>query len=169
MNQMKKLVVFATVLVFSVYGTAQTKNNKSAVGTWQLDLTHSDLGAEAAPKQVVLTILKDNSETLSWRTQSVDQNGNVFTYSWSGPTDGTTHPIETQDSTPIGTESVKRNADGSLSRHGEIKDASFDARSTVSEDGNTITDEITQKSSDGRENKSKRVYRRVPAINGRRY
>jgi hypothetical protein len=162
---MKKLVVLATVvLVFSLWATPQTKNNKSAVGTWQLDLARSDFGAQSAPKEVMLTILQDTPQMLSWRIQSVDDSGNSYTFSWSGPTDGSVHPISAQDSTPIGTESVKREPDGSLVRHGEINEASFDARSTMSDDGNTITDEITQKSKDGKENKSKRVYRRVPVV-----
>lgn len=166
-SQLKKMFVLTTaVIAISALGTAQTKT-KSAVGAWQLDLAHSDLGAEAAPKQVVLTILQDTPESLSWRIQITDQNDKSSTYSWSGPLDGTPHPITNQDSIAIGTESVKRDGDGSLVRHGENKDASFDASSTMSEDGNTITDEITQKSKDGKEDKSKRVYHRVPVINKR--
>jgi len=47
-------------------------------------------------------------------------------------------------------------------RHGEEADgSSFDARSIISDDGNSMTDEITTKSKDGQETKQKYAYNRV--------
>ena len=50
-------------------------------------------------------------------------------------------------------------------RRGEDNDGSFEARSKVSADGNTLTDEITVKSKDGKETKERDVYQRVPSHN----
>jgi hypothetical protein len=57
---------------------------------------------------------------------------------------------------------VKRDGD-TLLRHGEDpKDgSSFDARSTLSADGNTITDVVITKSKDGKTSKMTGVFHRV--------
>jgi hypothetical protein len=57
---------------------------------------------------------------------------------------------------------AKREQDGTQVRHGEDPDGSvFDAHDSPSPDGNTITEEITSKSKDGKENTIKYVLRRV--------
>jgi len=55
-----------------------------------------------------------------------------------------------------------RNEGNALIRHGETPDGStFDARATLSADGNTVTEEMTMKSKDGKEEKGKTVMHRV--------
>lgn len=68
------------------------------------------------------------------------------------------HPFENES----GEQSVRR--DGNvLIRHGEISDGStFDARDSLSADGNTFTEEMTIKSKDGKEEKGNYVWHRVP-------
>jgi hypothetical protein len=153
------LVTFVTVNAF-----AQTNASKaSAVGTWKLDLQHSDVGSDPPPKSVTLTILKDTPQMDSWRVDVVDDKGKALSYSWSGPQDGTMHPV-TADGKEAGNESLKRDSAGALLRHGEEPDgSSFDGHATLSADGNTIIDVVTSKSKDGKVEKTTWVYRRVSA------
>jgi hypothetical protein len=150
--------VFACAL-FVVGALAQSK--QSQVGTWKMDVSQSDFGSEAPPKSVTLTILKDTPAMLSWRVQMIDDKGKRISYSWSGPQDGSMHPV-TQKGKKISMQSAKREEDGSLHRHGENPDGtSFDAYAQVSDDGNSITDEMTSKEKDGKELKEKDVFHRV--------
>ena len=114
------------------------------------------------PKSVTLDILKDTPDASAWRVDVVDDKGQSHSYSWNGPTDGSMQDLKTADGQVIGKESVKRDGD-TLVRHGEDpKDgSSFDARSTLSADGNTITDVVTTKSKDGKTSKTTGVFHRV--------
>jgi hypothetical protein len=134
------------------------------VGTWKLDLAHSDLGGEPAPKSVTLTILKDTDEMSSWRVAGVDEKGKSFAVSWEGPKDGTMQPLKGPDGGEIGKESLKMDQ-GVLLRHGEdpTDGSSFDGRATMSDDGNTITDILTSKMKDGKTTKGTYVYHRTSA------
>ena len=142
---------------------AQANASKaSAVGTWKLDLKQSTFGSEPAPTSVTLTITKDTPEALAWRVDLVDSAAKPFSFSWSGPLDGTLQPVKSADGNVIGTQSVKREGDALL-RHGEDPGdgSSFDSRATTSADGNTITDVTTTTSKDGKTSKSTSVYHRV--------
>ena len=147
-------------LLSASLATAQT--NASSVGTWKLDVKQSTFESEPAPKSVTLTITKDTPEALAWRVDLVDSAGKPFTFSWSGPLDGTLQPLKSADGKVIGTESVKRDGDALL-RHGQDPSdgSSFDSRATTSADGNTITDVTTMTSKDGKTSKSTSVYHRV--------
>jgi hypothetical protein len=141
---------------------ALAQQNVSTVGTWKLDLTQSDFGSDPALKSVTINILKDTPQAFSWRVHLVDDKGKASSYSWSGPEDGSMHPIVETGKPSDSQESAKKEADGTLVRHGESTDgSSFDARATVSADGKTITDQVVGKSKDGKENKAKYVYHRV--------
>jgi hypothetical protein len=163
---MLKNLSTATILVVVLNASlamAQTNASKpSAVGTWKLDLKQSTFGSEAPPKSVTLTIIKDTPDAGAWRVDVVDDKGQSHSYSWSGPTDGTMQDLKTPDGQVAGKESVKRDGD-TLIRHGENpKDgSSFDARSTLSADGKTITDVVTEKSKDGKTSKTTGVFHRV--------
>ena len=72
-----------------------------------------------------------------------------------------------QNGKEISKQGAKRKVDGSLHRHGENPDgSSFDAYSKVSEDGASITDEITVRGKDSNESKEKFVYHRVMGKTG---
>ena len=76
------------------------------------------------------------------------------------------HPVM-QNGKEISKQGAKRKVDGSLHRHGENPDgSSFDAYSKVSEDGASITDEITVRGKDSNESKEKFVYHRVMGKTG---
>jgi len=159
---MRRILLTATVVgvLLGIGAWGQTKH--SAVGTWKVDIAHSEFGAGEKPKSITVVVLKDTPAMLSWRVRGVDGNGKAFAYSWSGPEDGTMHPVM-QDGKEISKQSAKREEDGAMLRHGEDPDgSSFDARSRLSEDGNSMNEETTTKDKDGKESKQKAVYVRVP-------
>jgi hypothetical protein len=132
------------------------------VGTWKVDIAHSDFGSEAAPKSITVTILKDTPRMLSWRVNGVGAKGEPFSYSWSGPEDGSMHAVIVDGKAGGDMQGAKREQDGTLVRREENSDgSSFEARSTMSADGKTITEATTSKSKDGKESKQSYVYRRV--------
>lgn len=156
-----------TLLMLSVcsllFGLASAQSTQSAVGTWKMDMSQSDFGAGPAPKSSTVTVLKDTPTMLSWRVHMLDEKGKSVAYSWSGPEDGSMHPVM-QNGKEISKQSAKRQDDGSLVRHGEDTDgSSFDARGRISDDGNTITEDVTAKTNDGKESKQKYVYHRSSA------
>lgn len=131
-------------------------------GGWKLDTKQSDFGSEPAPKFVTLTILDDTPQKFWWKVTEQDENGKESTFSWTGPADGTMHPVKLSDGTASAQQSAKKEQDGSLVRHGEEPDgSSFDAHSKLSSDNNTLVDEVTIKSKDGKETKQKYVYHRA--------
>ena len=67
--------VFACTLL-AISAWAQSK--QSQLGTWNMDLSQSDFGSDAAPKSVTLTVLKDTPEMLSWRVHVVDDKGKIM-------------------------------------------------------------------------------------------
>jgi hypothetical protein len=162
---MKMCALLAAALtVASLTGFVQTNTAQtSAVGTWQLDAAKSSFGSEPAPKSVTLTILKDTAALNSWRVEVVDAKGQSMAYSWSGPQDGSLHPVKDPKGQIIAQESLARDKDGALLRHGvdNSDGSSFDARATMSVDGNTITDVLTSKAKDGKTSKMTMVYTRV--------
>jgi hypothetical protein len=163
---MVKTLTASVAVVMALHASlaiGQTNAAKaSPVGTWKLDLKQSSFGSEPPPQSVTLTILKDTPEAGSWRVDVVDDKGQSMSYAWTGPQDGTPQPVKSADGKEIGKESLKRDGDALL-RHGEdsASGSSFDARSTLSADGNTITDVTTMKSKDGKTSKTTTVYRRV--------
>jgi hypothetical protein len=155
-------LVAAGCAILAISAMAQSKH--SGVGTWKVDMSQSDFGSGPAPKSVTVTILKDTPKMLSWRVHMLDDKGKPINYSWSGPEDGSMHPVM-QGGKEIGKQSAKKQDDGSLLRHGEDPDgSSFDARSKLSEDGTSMNEETTEKSKDGKESKQKIVYHRVRAV-----
>ena len=159
---MRKVFVLFSLCSLLVAG-ALAQSSKSAVGTWKLDTSESDFGSAPAPKSLTVTVLKDTPAMLSWRVHMLDDKGKAISYSWSGPEDGTMHPV-LQNGKEVSKQSAKREEDGSLTRHDQDPDgSSFDARGKISDDGNTITEEATSKSKDGKEFKQKYVYHRSSA------
>jgi hypothetical protein len=157
---MRRSTLSVTVICLLSVGTwGQSK--ASDIGTWKVDIAQSTFSSEPAPKSITVEILKDTPQLLAWSVKGIDGDGKAFTYSWNGPIDGSMHPLM-QNGKEIGKESAKREDDGTLVRHGEDPDgSSFDARDKLSEDGNTILEESSTKSKDGKETKTKTVYHRI--------
>jgi len=56
-------LIVAVITFAAVSALAQTNASKaSTVGTWKVDLQHSQLGPGPAPKSITLTILKDTPQ-----------------------------------------------------------------------------------------------------------
>ena len=163
---MLKKVNTATLLVVLVsasVASAQTKAAKqSAVGVWKLDVTQSKFGsAESSVKSATLTILKDIPDAMAWRWEGVDATGKSMAFAWSGPLDGSMQDLKDGTGQVVGKTSMKRDSDVFV-RRGDLPDGgSFEARATVSADGNTLTDVETDKSKDGKTVTDTTVYHRV--------
>jgi hypothetical protein len=162
---MKKTRILPGIVCLSLaLSSAFAQQKPSLAGTWKLDPAQSDFGSDPALKSLTINILKDTPEMFSWRVRMVDDKGKASAYSWSGPQDGSMHPIIEPGKSAITQESARREADGTLIRHGEDPNgSSFDARATISADGNTITDQMVGKSKDGKESKAKYVYHKASA------
>lgn len=146
----------ACILVLGINAFAQTYQGK-----WKLDAAQSDFGSDPDPKSVTLSVVKDTPEKLSWHVSGRDHDGKRFMYWWDGPEDGTMRTVHIEGRDPE-KQSAKKEQDGSLLRHGEKADgSSFDARSKLSDNGYTMTDEVVNKSKDGKEMKQRYVYHRV--------
>jgi hypothetical protein len=158
---MRRILLTAAAVGLLLAISARGQEKHSAVGTWKVDIAKSDFGSDPKPKSITVVILKDTPEMLSWRVRGMDKQGRVFAYSWKGPEDGSMHPVM-QNGKELGKQSAKREDDGSMLRHGEFSDGtSFDARSKISDDGNTMTEEASEKYKDGKETKGRTVYHRV--------
>ena len=151
------------VLLSASLAVAQTKGAKqSGVGVWKLDVTQSKFGsAESSVKSATLTILKDTPDAMAWRWEGVDATGKSIAFSWSGPLDGSMQDLKDGNGQAVGKTSMKRDGDV-LVRRGDLPDGgSFEARATVSSNGNTLTDVETDKSKDGKAVTDTTVYHRV--------
>jgi hypothetical protein len=154
------LCLSVTTIGVLVVASALGQSKNSDVGTWKVDISQSTFGSDPAPKSITVVILKDTPQMLSWRVRGIDDKGKSFGYSWSGPEDGTMHPVM-QNGKEIAKQSAKREDDATLLRHGEDADgSSFDARDKRSDDGNTISEESKAKSKDGKESTTKTIYHR---------
>jgi hypothetical protein len=157
---MKNIALLWALLSMSVV-LAQDK--PSLVGNWKLDIAQSELGPGPAPKSVAGTIFKESPQMFSYRSHGIDDKGKPFSEAWSGPEDGSMHPL-IRDGKPSGQASMTRDPDGTLVQHSKDPDGSTsEGRLSISPDGNTSTLEGTSKSKDGKESKEKQVWHRVGA------
>ncbi len=159
-------LVVAVLTIGSFNPPAQTNPAQaSPVGRWQLDLAKSSFGSDPAPKAVTLTILTYTPKLTSWTVDVVGPKGESMSYAWSGPLDGSMQPVKDSKGQVLGQESLAQDKDGALLRRGTgwPDGSSFDARATLSADGNTINDVVTAKTKDGKASKMTMVYTRAPA------
>lgn len=99
---------------------------------------------------------------LAWRVRMIDDKGQLVSYSWKGPEDGTVHAVIDGKGNKE-KQSAKRDGN-TLFRTGGLADGTkFEGHGAMSDDGNTLTDEITGKYKDGKDIKEKYVYHRVNA------
>jgi poly(3-hydroxybutyrate) depolymerase len=158
-NMKKRFICITTAALFAAACVfSQTKS--SFVGTWKLDTAQSKMAEPM--KSLTVVILKDTPQMLSWRGNGVDDKGQPFSLLWKGPEDGSIHPTIRNGKADFN-QRARKEQDGTIVRQGGDKDGSWEARSKVSADGKTLTDEITSKSKDGKETKEVDVYQRVPS------
>jgi hypothetical protein len=135
---------------------AQTKGSPF-VGSWKLNTAQSQQGAHPL-KSLLVVIVEEKPQMLSWHGHGIEEDGAPLSLSWKGREDGSMHPTR-RNGKPTSDQSARKE-DGTIVRHGEDGEGSWEARSKVSDDGNTLTDEITSKSKDGSETKAVDVYHR---------
>ncbi len=61
--------------------------------TWTLNLGESDFGSGPAMKSDVFVMITDTEKQAKFTDSMVDGDGKTWNSSWSGPADGTTHPM----------------------------------------------------------------------------
>jgi hypothetical protein len=154
---MMRVMVIVALLFSLLVNVCYAQNKTSFVGTWKLDSTKADSGPEQPQMTLTATISTVAPNSLSIRLDGVDPSGKSFSNVWIGAEDGMMHPFDNG----TGRQSVRR--DGNvLIRQGEISDGStYEARESLSPDGNTITGEMIIKSKDGKQQKSHSVWHRV--------
>jgi hypothetical protein len=160
-----------SVSILVCLATGAIAQNRSFVGTWKFDVSHSDLGRDPAPRSGTCTCLKDSPEVGSWRCRLIDHDGKVIAYSWSGPEDGSAHPRKDSAGNVMSMDNMKKQPDGTLLLHEEDPSdgSTFESVLKVSSDGSTLTQEGTEKSKDGTEAKKKYVLHRVAkAVSGQK-
>jgi hypothetical protein len=90
---MRKLLVLTAVLLTAAWPGVFAQN-PSSVGTWKYNASQSDFGSGTKPKSMTLVITKDTPQMLAWHLTEVDTDGKVIHESWSGPQDGSMHPLK---------------------------------------------------------------------------
>lgn len=65
-----------------------------AHSVWTLNLKESDFGGGPSMKSEVVTFKVDTDKWLTWSDVTVDNEGKTIKSSWSGPADGTMHPVK---------------------------------------------------------------------------
>lgn len=155
---MKNIAFLWAILAVSI-GLAQDK--PSMVGNWKLDIAQSQFAAgDPPPKSMSGRISEETPQKVSFRVHGLDDKGKAFWYSWSGPEDGSKHPI-LMNGKPGDQTFFTRDQDGTLVQHIERADGSTsEGRISLSPDGNTLTIEGTSKSKDGKESRDKQVWHR---------
>jgi hypothetical protein len=88
-----------------------------------------------------------------------DKEGKPVDIAWSGPEDGTMDPTM-EEGKASWKQSAKKDGDA-IRRHGEYEGGSFESNMALSEDGNTMVDNIVDTSKDGKVTKEKEVFHRV--------
>jgi hypothetical protein len=67
---------------------------KSLVGTWKLNLAKSVWGNIPAPREDTLLVTQDDGVGLKWTASGVSANGERFSFSFEGATDGKDYPMK---------------------------------------------------------------------------
>ncbi len=128
------VVVVAFIVLLNVAAAAE----KSAVGTWKLDLKKSSFGTLSVPKFEQLVITTDAPNELKWNIKGVGPDGKSYMTSYTGPIDGKDHPM--MNSQGGGTVAYTRMAEGMTwvvkSKEGAVIET---AASQLSPDGKTLT------------------------------
>jgi hypothetical protein len=155
---MRKFTVFAAVLLTAM-STSAFAQNGSSVGTWKYDRAQSDFGTQAKPKSIRLVVTKDTPQMLSWHLTEVDANGKIVKESWSGPEDGSMHPLKATGSKNVS--SFKREGDDFV-RQEKMGDGGMEeSHIAMSDGGNTMTEHVTGTDKDGKQFTATIVWNRV--------
>lgn len=137
---MKKLLAFTALLLSAALPSAFAQSN-SNVGTWKFDAAQSDFGSQPKPKSMMLVITKDTPQMLAWHVTETDPDGKTVHESWSGPQDGSIHPVKRTGGN--GQASFQANNGGYTMRQKMPNGVTAEAQITNSDGGKTMTEHVT--------------------------
>ena len=163
---MRKLGRVCSLSLLVAFAASAMAQNRTFIGSWKLDLSQSSAEGQDPsnpPQSIIGTYSKDSPEFGSWCVRIVDHDGNESSFCWSGPEDGSLHPVKDSSGNVLLMESMRKQPDGTTHRHGEHapNGSSWDMVDRISDDGNTMVSEGTAVGKDGKETKMKLVYHRV--------
>ena len=93
MSRIAKMLL-AALPVAGILPAMADHTHVATPSTWTLNLKETDFGSGPAMKSDVQTITVDTEKWLTWSDVTVDDKGKTIRSSWSGPADGTLHPIK---------------------------------------------------------------------------
>ncbi|HUI82894.1 MAG TPA: hypothetical protein VL240_01655 [Candidatus Binatia bacterium] len=127
------------LIVASPDAAAKVAGEKSAVGTWRLEVSRSSFGNLPAPKFEQLVVSTDKPDMLKWNLKRITADGKSYIASYDGPIDGNDHPMMSSEAGS--TVAYTRTAGGSV--QWTVKDRTGAVIETgsgqLSPDGNTLT------------------------------
>jgi hypothetical protein len=156
---MRKLLAVTAVLLTAALPSAFAQN--SAKGTWRYDPAQSDFGSQPKPKSIRLVVTKDTPAMLAWHLTEVDADGKTQTRSWSGPEDGSMHPLRAAGKK--NESSFKREGDDIIRQAKMADGAMEESHISMSDDGNTMTEHVTGTDKDGKQFTATLVWHRLKA------
>lgn len=156
---MRKLLAVTAVLLTAALPSGFAQN--SAKGSWKCDTAQSDFGSQPKPKSIHLVIIKDTPEMLTWHLTEVTADGKTVTRAWSGPEDGTTHPVKATGEK--GDASFKRDGNDMVENVKTSDGMSFESHISLSDDGKTMTEHTSGTAKDGKSITETIVWHKVTA------
>jgi hypothetical protein len=132
------IVITGICLLTMTALNAAAWEDRSAAGTWKLDLAKSSYGNMPAPKFEQLVVTSDAADSLKWNLKGVGADGKSYISSYDGPTDGKFHAMLSSEGS--NTIAYTRKDSGMSwivkNKGGQIIET---ASGQLSPDGNTLT------------------------------
>ncbi|MGA3372739.1 MAG: hypothetical protein ABSC48_13365 [Terracidiphilus sp.] len=94
MKQITKIFFASLLTCVAVFPALAANTHTPAHSSWKLNLKESDFGGGPVLKSEVETYSVDTDKWLTWSDVTVDDKGQRIKSSWSGPADGTMHPVK---------------------------------------------------------------------------
>jgi hypothetical protein len=92
------MLVAAGIVVFAgLIASAAERSNRSAVGTWKLDVAKSSYKNLPTPAFEQLVVTTDDADALKWSLVGTDGRGKTYSSSYDGPIDGQDHPLTSSE------------------------------------------------------------------------
>ena len=143
------------IIILAPIGCKQHRHTQSLwVGTWRLDIRASHL--DESPREETMEIEAADKGALKYLIHGTAQDGNLYTESYDGRTDGGFYPVAV-DGREVGQIAYHWDSDHVCSAQGKGPGGvSLTETATVSSDGKTIT----IRSREGKEEEETAVYRK---------
>ena len=127
----------------------------STPSTWTLNVGESNMGTGPVMKSDTFVVLTDTDKWAKWTDVMVDGDGKTWKTSWSGPADGTPHPMTGMD----GNWSTNAATDVSTMtlQDGSVQTCNF----SLSSDKKKFHEKCVVKSPDGKQINQTLVYDRI--------